>query len=57
MLRKIARRHPYALAIVLFIAVMTFIKLGVTKVVDLYGLPGSLLIIAAAIGIGALMDR
>lgn len=57
MLRKVVQRHPYACAIVLFIAVMTFVKLGATEIVNSYGLAGTLLTIGAVIGIAALMDR
>lgn len=56
MLRTLAQRHPCALAIVLFIAAMTVIKLGATQIVDSYGLPGTLLAIAAIFGFVKLMD-
>lgn len=56
LLQKIATRHPYAMATVLFIAAMTFVKLGAERIVTSYGLPGTLLTIAAIVGIATLMD-
>lgn len=45
------------MAVVLFIAVMTFVKLGAEKIVTNYGLAGGLIAIAAIIGVSALVDR
>lgn len=56
-LQAIAIRHPYILASVLFIAAMTFVKLGAEKIVTGYGLPGALLTIGAIYWIATLMER
>jgi hypothetical protein len=57
LLQTIAIRHPYALAIVLFIAAMTFVKLGAEKIVDGYGAFGAVIAIGVIIGIATLIDR
>jgi hypothetical protein len=57
MLRKIVQRHPYAFATVLFIAVMTGVKLGAAKLVDGHGLTGTAMMIGAALVVAFIIDR
>jgi hypothetical protein len=57
LLQTIAIRHPYALATVLFIAVMTAVKLGAKEIVNSYGAIGALVTIAIIYFIATLMDR
>jgi hypothetical protein len=56
-LRYLATHHPYACATVMFIAVMTFVKLGATKIVDGYGLAGTLVTIGAIYVFAVIIDR
>ncbi len=57
MLRYLATRHPYACAVVLFIAAMTFVKLGAEKIVDGYGLAGTLVTLGLIFVIATVIDR